>query len=56
MCVIFVHRDNRQTDVLGVIRTNYVDGIDRSLMGFTKKHVDKAEWTEKKVDVGQLIK
>ena len=41
---------------LGVIRTNYVDGVDRSLVGFTKKHVDKAEWTEKKVDVGQIIK
>ena len=48
MCVVFVHRDNRQSDVLGVIRTNYVDGIDRSLVGFTKKHVDKAEWTEKR--------
>ena len=46
----------RQSDVLGVIRTNYVDGVDRSLVGFTKKHVDKAEWTEKKVDVGQIIK
>ena len=53
MCVVFVHRDNRQSDVLGVIRTNYVD---RLLVGFTKKHVDKAEWTEKKVDVGQIIK
>ena len=26
------------------------------LVGFTKKHVDKAEWTGKKVDVGQIIK
>ena len=49
MYVVFVHRENtnRQSDVLGVIR---------SLVGFTKKHVDKAEWTEKKVDVGQIIK
>ena len=56
MCVVFVHRDNRQSDVLRVIPTNYVDGVDRSLVGFTKKHVNKAEWTGKKVDVGQIIK
>ena len=47
MYVVFMHRDNRQSDVLGVIRW---------LVGFTKKHVDKAEWPEKKVDVGQIIK
>ena len=56
MCMVFVHRDNRQSDVLGVVCTNCVDGVDPSLVGFTKKHVDKAEWTEKKVDVGQMSK
>ena len=58
MCVVFVHRDNRQSDVLGVIRTtcNCVDGVDRWLVGFTRKHVDKAEWTEKKVDGSEIIK
>ena len=47
-CAFFVHRDNTQSDVLGVVCTNCVDGVDRSLVCFTKKHVDKAEWTEKK--------
>ena len=49
------NRDNRQSDVLGVIRTNYVDGVDRSLVGFTKKHVDKAEWTEKRSMLAKLL-
>ena len=57
MCVVFLHRDNRQPDVLVVVRTNCVGGVDRSLVGFTKKHVDKAEWTEKKRSMlGQIIK